>query len=525
MYISIHQRTMSGGTARRVTWQATHNDGNMELNDPRYVRMDDDTLKRALGLFDNDSNIKTVFQITMNSILSGNIVFRHGGESNRFQESTEDQRWLSHTYGDLCRDIVRHLWSVGFAPVTYVKHPTYVAKPVVLNLERCETYYYKDIFGEPHFRFFERLEFPNTSRYGSDSVSNLFLGTGGGLGLKVDVNRREIPNVTVFVSDAPTTDGELRSRIMLLAPDLLFEAHLYSCCWEADRHRCNPPVISQKMSKVPDSKNLSITDRLDTNRIRSVYDGDGNQEGEVRAAQIHQLQADRDHMDHVAAFMQQGMESTNLDPSGIIKRRKILHNHSIHEMHLDTDRQYARHVLPESPHDMLINFRNARMERVLALFSVPMSMISQQSSLGGRTSMTENSYIIFLDAQKQLKQLLISYIYEVYRNIYDVMNAYDYVVDTLKNKQTAPSSKGLYDSMHCEVTMPGLPPEVTVERLFLLGLLKHEAFVNFLHDKHAIPVEDFNTDPKLTLQEMNQLPPPEEQGSGREAAASSSNSK
>jgi hypothetical protein len=477
--------------------------------DPRFIRLDSEAIRRNLALFDNDVNVKTVYQITMNSLLSGNIQFNHTSAANRFHKNPEDLDWLSRSYGDLSRDAVRYLWALGFCPATFIPHPRYIGKPVVLNIDRCDVYYYRDVFGQCHFRFYERIELGN----GPVDAASMFLP----LGIEVDINRREIPNVSVFVMDPPANDGTLRSRINMLANDLFFEAHLATCCIESDRHRSNPPVITTVERKMPDSKALTITDRLDVRGVHSAQYGDGVQEGKIRETQISEAMSDSAHMHQVAAYMDATMQGGDINPNTMIQKRKFLRSHPLREYYLETDRQYVKHTLPESPHDMYLNFRVARKEDVFAMFCIPLAMISQQSALSSRSSMNENAYIVFLDAQKYLKHVLINIIRIMYRQIYDAVHMEDYVVATLK-KNEFPTAKGVEEAQNVEVTMPGMPPETTMERLFVMGLLTTEAYVEYLNTKHAIPMDCFNKEPKLTLQEINQLPPPEE-GTGRSSSA------
>lgn len=490
--------------------EATFGRGN---HDPRFLRLDDAEIARALAFFDSDANVKTVFHVTMNALLSGNIAFRHKGDTkNRYQDSSEHEKWQSMVYCDLCREIVRHLWALGFAVVTYVPDAKYGARPVVMNIERTEVFYFLDVYNTPHFRFFERLQFPDS---GGSSTSEFFLGLGGKMGQGLDINRREIPNVHVFCTDPPSNEGALRSRIMLLAPDVLFESHLLSCCLEADRRRANPSLVSEKDLPKADRDAYMITNAGDVGpstagRVQSSFEGDGSNPAPLSEAQIRSIQRDAMHLDHVGALMKEGMSRGTLDPGLMIHRRRLAHGHSVDEIHLETGRKLTHQLVPESPHEMLIKFRTARMERVMALFSVPMGMMSQQSSMGSKTGMTENLLVIFSDAQKYLKQLLISYMREIYHHIHDATFAMDYLVETIEKKKEKPSLKGLKSALDCEITMPGLPPEHTVEKLFLLGIMKYEAYVKFMHNKHAIPEEDMNTKPELSLTEMSQIKTDEE---------------
>ena len=57
-------------------------------------------------------------------------------------------------------DIDRMLASTGFCPTTFVKHKEYVGKPVVLDISRLKIRYKRDVYGVPHFVFFEMLDTP-----------------------------------------------------------------------------------------------------------------------------------------------------------------------------------------------------------------------------------------------------------------------------------------------------------------------------------------------------------------------------
>lgn len=505
-------------------------DGDLGLHG--FIKLDPELIRKALSLFDQDPVVQTVFNITMNSLLNGNIVFEHpkGNKSSRFSEDPEAVRWRSQTYGRLSRQKVRHLYALGWTPVVIRPDPVHVGRPTVLELERCDTYYRLDVYGECTFRYFERLDFPYTAT--QNLTRDLFLNTHA-TGMFIEGNRREIQGVKTFVIDPPTMHGELRSRITLLAPDLLFESFLFSCCWEAERHRANPPIISQKETNKPDSKALTITDAMDfASKIHSVYNGDGKQEGPIREGQLRQYEERTRQAEQVASLMDASAQANDLDPRHMLKKRKLVHGTPVSELYMETDRQYVKHTLPESPQDMLLAFRNARIERVMSVFSVPMSMVSQSSSLSSKSSMNENAYLIFMDAQKHLKQMLISFLYEIYRAVYDDTNAADYIIDAIRRRadddpdadpeesyaeaqETIES--GLDSALHVEISMPGLPPESIVERLFLLGLMTYDAYCEFIHAKHAIPLANFNPKPQLTLEQMNQLPPLEDE-TGRSGA-------
>jgi hypothetical protein len=464
----------------------------------------------------------------MNALLQGSVLFSRrakNGSSGLGKELTgeqeEERRWMSLMYSQFCRDIVRQQWAVGFAAVTHLPHPKYTGYPVVLNLERCEIKYYTDVYGQTHFRFFELLDTPlfGIPGMGSRSAESFFVAIG-------DMNRRELPNVVVFVTDPPSVDAELRSKIIVLADDIVYEAHLKTCCYTANIHCANPPLVTEKHSIKPDSHTMNITDRADVRVIGpgglisnrpSLYEGDGNKPGPLRTTQIQDLvDLSKEH----AGDIREMMLGTSTDPSNLaalIPKRKT----RIEQIPLEQDRIYKAHTLPIPPHDAFIAFSTRRLEKLFALFNVPLSMISSQSALGSKTGMTENAYVVFMAGQKELKQRLLQYIHYMYRIINDATNAIHYLMDSIKKKEK-PSIKGVKEAIECDITMPGIPPEPVMNAIFLQGVLKFEAYKQFLHDKHAIPFDHFNNKLELSQQELNGLKPPDEtDASGRKSGVRS----
>ena len=248
-----------------------------------------------------------------------------------------------------------------------------------------------------------------------------------------------------------------------------------------------------------------MIDRFAPNSSRSLYEGDGNRDGAIREAQVRQLEAQQ-YMRQLDGLVSERVnDASGAIPASLstVSRKRLTGTVGLYEYELETDRTVAKQVLPESPHDMYLNFRQARMERIMALFGVPAPMLTEKNSLGSKVSMNENAYVVYMEAQKHMKQTLISELYEIYRSIYDPMNALDYMHEVILKRKEKPSMKGLNESMDVIITMPGLPPEETVRELYTMGILKFDAYKRFLHDKHAIPLEDFNEEPEISVKDLN----------------------
>jgi hypothetical protein len=487
----------------------------------------------------------------MNSLLSGGIGFhpasKKSTEAVKFKlsqpldaEDEAERRFMSLAYSEFCRSVYRNQIAVGFAAVIIIPHVKYTGVPVVLDLQKCEIRFRRDVATECHFRFFEKIEPAVGPVSSSGSAGQMFIGLGHGMSIEADINRREIHGVVVFVSDKPNRNGTFTSKMTLLKADIKFESDLRSACSIADKYLCNPPLVTSFIEEKLDPKALTITDQTvvggyrQHQQYRSLFPGNGEYEGPMRTSQLRMDQQSFEinplHNEMSTRFFLEGTEGHDaymrrygLYKGGLLPHQQQQQNQpeggklKFQEYQLSLNRSLEKQNLPQSPHDALIAWRTARTERVLAIMSVPMAMISQQSALGGKTAMNENAFLVFMTAQKQLKQQLLQYIHVIYHGLYDYQNGMNYLIKQLKKMKSDPSEKptkaGLEKSKECEITMPGIPPENVMHDLFLKGVLKFEAFRYYLNEKHAIPLDHFNTSLPLTYQELNQLKPPEEKGS------------
>jgi hypothetical protein len=87
------------------------------------------------------------------------------------------------------------------------------------------------------------------------------------------------------------------------------------------------------------------------------------------------------------------------------------------QVYLSEGRKYVKHTIPEGPG--VIKVQQARMERVFTLLLVPLAMVTQTSSVGGKRSMNENVLLLFNNARKLMKQKLINYMHSMFALIYE----------------------------------------------------------------------------------------------------------
>lgn len=191
------------------------------------------------------------------------------------------------------------------------------------------------------------------------------------------------------------------------------------------------------------------------------------------------------------------------------------------EYYVGEGKKYVKHTLPEAPGDLMIHFRNARMERVFMIFGIPMGMISASSLIGGKTSMNQNALIVFTNTQKQKKQQLLTYLYDMYARIYSVHHALHRISDTplggmheLIQTHAAKGNSFDRNEVGVRILMTGLPSDKLLNQLYLLGAIKYDAYIRFMANKHCIPIEDFHQTSKMTLLDLNGMKPETNPGDG-----------
>lgn len=470
------------------------------FQDKRYRRLALDDMASLLYFFDSDSCVRTAAEIFYSMLFSGGISF----ERDEFEMDSASKQWYTTTYLGWAQCVDRYNMCLGFCPCVKQKTDKYVAMPTVLNLDRCIILFRRDVFGFPHFVFFEQPD---------DDLTH---------------EPRYIPDVIVYIETAPATSGELISKLRTLAADERLYSSLLEAAEVAVRHRCNPLLVLQedKGKHDPESMLSVLHPAAD-----SVLYGDGAApyQGEDRDAggaagrsynRLIQEQEEKRKYDYARAVSILGAGGVAKATEAANRIKEALSSREVKEHYLAAHRVLAKQTLAESPDDLLLQFRTARMERIFNLFGIPLGMISQTSSLGTGEKQAQNQevYTVFVHTQRQKRQQLLGYIRDMYDRIYRV----HHVLQKMKS-----TPKGEEDSLSTDsdvvIQMAGMPEDASVDALFTMGALKYEAFIKFKSDRHGIPLEYFNEECELSLQDINGVKDNEEGGS--EGGGSDSKSK
>jgi hypothetical protein len=137
-----------------------------------------------------------------------------------------DQDLVNDVWIKWIRDLMRCIWSIGFAASVGIVNDYGKIEPRILPIEQIRVSFYKDDYGNISWRYKKRVN--------PGAVSNVKLS--GDL-------EEEYENVTTFVLNEPLLSGTLNSKIMSLLQDYLIEQHLIDCTVVADRARAASVLV------------------------------------------------------------------------------------------------------------------------------------------------------------------------------------------------------------------------------------------------------------------------------------------
>src|SRR5689334_16512014 len=132
-----------------------------------------------------------------------------------------------------------------------------------------------------------------------------------------------------------------------------------------------------------------------------------------------------------------------------------------------------------------------------------MGMISQNNSLGSKTSMNENVMVVFDNTQRQRKQDLLNCMYDMYERIYAIHHALQKLSHTPKG-QVNPSE---FKSTGVQILLTGLPSNEILIQLVQLESLSREGFDHYMSLKHDIPMDFFVKKKELSILDLNGVKP------------------
>ena len=473
------------------------------FTDSSWIELDNNTVEKLFYRFDHDATLKTITNIYQSTLFSGGVMFTRPNKKMK----PEATRHYDSTWSHFGRMIDRSQAVIGFCACSSIPHSEYIGSPVCLELSKCTTLCKTDVLGNSHFVFFENID-PVENASFSLARRNIRKGggtVGGASSGPMSELYKYIPNVVVYCETPPDIYGGIRSKVNVLSQDLELTDVLVHATIQATISRSNPPLVLETLTQPHDETAI-----INTINPSSMMLGNGDEpySSSSSSSSIYPTKNTRSDQEMLERkrfeYSQQlsrigvgGMERAD-SLARMHMRQNAADPNGLKEYCVSDGKKLVKQTLAEGPGDMLIKFRLISTERVLNLYGIPVSMIFNTSSLG-KTSMDENSLLMFNNTQKQKKSQLLGYFYDMYDRIYLKHHTLHKLADTPASELNPESN----EKTDVSIIMSGLPSEDMLTQLYTIGALKYDSFVKYTSSKYFIPIEDFNTECAVSLDDLN----------------------
>ena len=474
------------------------------MMDYRYRALNSIEIQRLFYSVDNDDTVQVVRNVFNSTLFSGGVHMKRGDAS---MDDTS-ARWYSQTYCSFGEALDRSLTAVDFAACSWIPHNQYVGVPTVLDMKKIHILYRKDVYSQGHFVFFEKMGV-GSGGFLDSMHKNGSLGTSKAM-------YKYIPGVVVYHDGRfPDENGTFSSKMTLLDRDRTLDNNNMFSQYTANIQRASPPVFLEAVTQAHDPNALTSTIQPGVSYL--LGDGTGpagyhmkseslSNDSSEAAQRNAETFARKQHL-YATVLLEHGKEGLDRVSNMAKNQIDLMSDNGMRQIYLDEGRRYVSPQMPEGPGQFTIDFRVAKLEMTCLLLGMPLSMVSQSSSLGGKTSMNENSFTIFTHTQKRKKQLLLSFMHDMYERIYAPHHALQRLESTPVDKLEDAMSSMQIESTGVQILMPGLPEDATLDKIYLQGVLKYDAYCDYMSSRHSIPRECFESSAKVSLDDLNGVKP------------------
>lgn len=447
------------------------------LPDRRFKRMDPEEIKRHLKFYDTDPLVIIASQVNLDAALGGSVMIlddKDDGDLSK-KSSFKLREWRAFVYSGFLEAAYRYGCALGFIPWTYVPHTLDKGEPRVLNLDEVEVFTYTNTLGEPMYAFFEKPGLEDALTSGTYFAGS-FVG-------------RPIKNVFVTTWSAPGSDCEIRSRVAAVMASSDYTASYQRAALRAVLKGADPEMVTETL---PDKPEAHVTEH----RTQMAGGGSGSAEtaelrGKVTDALAMVMQAQN----------QLGPERFEAVYADLLAHFKITMGSAGQRVDLPTGRKLAKQVMPIGPKD-LVQVKLLHQQLTFLLFGVPPSFIQTESARGRIAGGDDsNSANVFRNAQKQLKQRFVQIASQAFNSIHNPSKILHYLMSQSFTRHVDEQELEQVTN-NAEIAIPGTPPEDYLEKIYAMGMLKYEAYRNYVSTMHAIPQSALNETPDLSLLDM-----------------------
>lgn len=442
------------------------------LPDRRFKRMNSVEILRHLTFYDTDPLVRIAAKINLDAALGGSVmIIDKNDDGDLTDKSNLDLRdWRAFVYAGFLESAYRFGCALGFIPWTYVPHGLDKGEPRVLNLDSVDVFQYTNALGEPMFAFFEQPGLDTALQEGTYFAGSLV--------------GKPILNVFVTTWNAPGPEGEIRSLVSTIMANAEFTNDYRKAALRAELKRADPAMVTESL---PDQPEYPKTDS--------------------RSDLVHGSDTLREKVSDAMGVLMQAQNSLGPERfeavyADLTARFKILTgNPTGTRVDLPTGRKLAKQVVPEGPKD-LVNVELMRQQLTFMAFGVPPSFIQTESARGRISGGDDsNAASVFRNSQKQLKQRFVQLASQAFHAIHNPHKILHYLMAQPFDRHVEDSELQRITN-NAEILIPGTPPEDYLEKLYMMGMLRYDAYRRYVSTMHAIPEADLHDTPDLTLLDM-----------------------
>lgn len=478
------------------------------LSDTSYVALSNDAIHTLFSYYRSDSTICPAVELYQSCLFSGGIRFDREGK----ELSPDADRWYNSAWKLWASEVDDYFSVLGWCPCRLLPHSDFIGEPTVLNLSNMMILYKLDVDSKPHFVFFERVAISHNK--------------------KEQCGFRYVEHVVVYTTKhKPEADGSIVSNVSVMATDIAFEEGLVQATNEAIQSRAHPVLVLEEVNQKYDNEAIvSTISPLTMQKQTTTEFMGGGGGGDVSSIQLEKKTYE--YAKAIGLAGTEGMEQARNYAANYLRASQQYKEHPVPD-----GKKVANVHLAEAPGDLLSAFRDIRTERIYNLFGIPRGMVSDSSSSsssGKKTSMNENANIVYITTQKQRKERVLSCIYDMYSRIFKVHHTLQYLTrkrllvkeeedntnseenenEENKNNNKKPRTttsdddddKGNTD-LGMKITLSGTAEDSVLERLYMMGALKYESFVQIMASRYGLSEDSFNPAPEMDLKLLNGIKP------------------
>lgn len=394
----------------------------------------------------------------------------------------EEDEYLSRILTRFAADLHEYAQAVGFCPWVAVPnaHPVYLYRPQRLNLERVTVWYKYNMFGECMFAFTATPEVINEildfSMLGLHSL------------VPFGDNQFIIPGVFVEVWHKPDINGCLTSPVMPLIEPLEMFAVLRHCHMAASVSASAPVHVIQTKPPLDlglQNRNL-LKDSYLEQEAYSARDGAERSNGPRRIEGV--VNRALDQIVGLANQWHGGPHQFEQIREGLIRSlHETVGKMMSNRIYLDDYEEVAKAPEARSP----VDFTKTEVmvqQMVMMAFSLPPAMLQAESSRG-RMNLDYNAMRVFNDAQQQLMSEMQRALQHVAEGIWAPARLARYAMDTALVEQISEEEARKHMKIH--VVIPNIPSPEDIRSLHEEGVLKYDAYCEFMGQIYSIPRDRF----------------------------------